>query len=138
MRSTFLLLLIIFPAVAAVNAVVLGARLQRFLREVKRLESTADIERYKKAVAEQMYAALVQIALLAAPVLLFLYGIVKGILTGSDVLFIIVPSVVILLLGLAYKPVESAARQIPTADEELSSQRDEITKTWTGKAFPDW
>lgn len=138
MRTTLIILMILFPSIGALNAVVMGARLQAFLREVKRFESTRDIERYKKVVAEQMYAALAQIALLGTPALLFLYGIVSKNLSGSDVAFIIVPSLVILLLGLAYKPVESAARSIPAADDELARQRDEIGETWTKKALPDW
>ena len=115
-----------------------GAAPQRFVREVPRLASTHDIERLKQVVARQMYAALIQIVLLAAPPILFFVGLVRGVLGIGDVLLIIVPSTVILIVAASYKKVEARVRQLPTADDELARQRNAIVNTWIKKPLPDW
>ena len=118
--------------------VLTEGHLQRFAREVPRIESTHHIERLKLVVKEQMYAALAQIGFLAAPAVLFGFGLVNGVLGPGDVLYIILPSAVILVLGLSYKSVETRVKSTPAADDELARQRNAIVETWTKKALPDW
>jgi fatty acid desaturase len=138
MRSTIIALIVLLSAVGCINGVVMGTRLKRFLDQVKMLQSSHDIELLKAVAKEQMYAALVQIPVLAIPAILFGFGIVTGNLSGSDLLLIIVPMLAVLLVGLTFKPVEKAVQSLPAADEELARQRDEIVTTWMKKALPDW
>jgi hypothetical protein len=138
MRSTYLLLMLALPALAILNAVWWGSELQQFTKKVTAFESTAQIEAFKTVVSHQMYAALVQIVLLAAPPLIFFVGLARHVLGTTDVLFIILPSAVVIVVAAVYKRVETQARSIPASDDELRRQRDAITETWIKKPFPNW
>jgi len=130
--------MLLLPAVGALNAFFFGSELKRFAAEVRTISSTADIERFKAVVARQMYAALAQIVILATPTIVFFVGIVRKVLGPADILFIIIPSAVILLLAQHYKKIEVAVRELPVTDDMLRQQRDTIVDTWLKKPFPDW
>jgi len=138
MRSTFTFLMLLFPALAIVNAWWFGRELRAFVAATPSLASTADIERMKSVVKRQMIAALIQIPLLAASPILYAVGLLRHILRPADVVFVIVPSAAVLALGLASKRIEGAARAIPAPDHELRRQRDAIVHTWLKKPLPDW
>ncbi len=126
------------PALAVVNAFWFGTELKNFLSSTPRLESSHDLERFKTVVAHQMYAALIQIVLLATPPIVFFFGIFRGVLNPSDLFYIIGPSAVILIVAAMYRGHEKRAKSIPTADPELEKQRDAIIHTWLRKPLPDW
>ncbi len=126
------------PALAVVNAFWFGTELKNFLSSTPRLESSHDLERFKTVVAHQMYAALIQIVLLATPPIVFFFGIFRGVLNPSDLLYIIGPSAVILIVAAMYRGHEKRAKSIPSADPELEQQRDAIIHTWLRKPLPDW
>lgn len=138
MRQTYLLIILILPAVAILNSWFFGSELQRFTRAVRTISSTAEIEQFKAVVARQMYGALVQIVLLAVPPIVFFVGIVRGVLGPGDLVFVIVPSLVVIAVAVVYKRVEKEAQSIPVADDELRRQRDMIIHTWLKKPLPDW
>jgi hypothetical protein len=126
------------PALAVVNAFWFGTELKNFLSSTPRLESSHDLERFKTVVAHQMHAALIQIVLLATPPIVFFVGIFRGVLSPSDLLYIIGPSAVILIVAAMYRGHEKRAKSIPTADPELEKQRDAIIHTWMRRPWPDW
>ncbi len=126
------------PALAVVNAFWFGTELKNFLSSTPRLESSHDLERFKTVVAHQMYAALIQIVLLATPPIVFFFGIFRGVLNPSDLLYIIGPSAVILIVAAMYRGHEKRAKSIPTADPGLEQQRDAIIHTWMRRPWPDW
>jgi hypothetical protein len=138
MRSTYLLLMIGLPALAILNAIWWGSELQQFTKKVTSFDSTAHIEQFKTVVAHQMYAALAQIGLLATPPIVFFVGLARGVLAPRDVLYIILPSAVVIVVGAIYKRVETQARSIPATDDELRRQRDAIIETWIKKPLPNW
>ena len=138
MRSTFISLLITFPAFGILNAWWFGRELRAFVAATSSIASTADIERMKSVVARQMVAALVQIPLLAASPVLYFVGLMRHALQPGDVVFIIVPSAAVIAFSLASKRIEAAARELPAPDEELRRQRDAIVRTWLTKPLPDW
>jgi hypothetical protein len=138
MRSTFTVLMLLFPALALLNAWWFGRELKAFVEATPALASTADIERMKSVVARQMVAALVQIPLLAAGPILYVVGLMRDALQPGDVVFVIVPSAAVLSISLASKRVEAAARELPAPDDELRRQRDTIVRTWLKKPLPDW
>ena len=138
MRSTYLFLMLLFPALALLNSWWFARELKRFLAATPAVSSTADLERMKKVVGRQMYAALAQILLLAAAPVVFVVGLLRRQLHPSDVLFIILPSAVVLLLSLSVKRIEAAVRGLDAADDELRRQRDAIVRTWLKKPLPDW
>jgi len=137
-RSLYLLAMLGLPALAVVNAFRFGTELKNFVDSTQRLESSHDIERFKTVVAHQMYAALLQIVLLAAPLVIFGVGVVRGVLNPPDILYIIGPSAVILIVAAMYRGHEKRAKSILTADPELERQRDAIVHTWLRKPLPDW
>jgi len=138
MRSTYLFLMLLFPALALLNSWWFARELKRFLAATPAVASAADLERMKKVVGRQMYAALAQILLLAAAPVVFVVGLLHRQLHPSDVLFIILPSAVVLLLSLSVKRIEAAVRGLDAADDELRRQRDAIVRTWLKKPLPDW
>ncbi len=137
-RSLYLMAMLGLPALAVVNAFRFGTELKNFVSSTPRFESSHDIECFKTVVAHQMYAALAQIVLLAAPPIVFFLGLFRGVLSPSDIVFIIGPSAVILIVAAMYRGHEKRAKTIPTADPELERQRDAIVHTWLRKPLPDW
>jgi hypothetical protein len=138
MRSTFTLLMLLFPALAIVNSWWFGRELKAFVDATPAIASTADLERMKAVVKRQMIAALAQILLLAAGPAIYAFGLYRHLLRPADVVFVIVPSALVLAAGVALKRVEAAARSLPAADDELRRQRDAIAATWLKKPLPDW
>ncbi len=137
-RDLLLVGLLALPAAAVLNAAYFGVELRRFLRDTPRITGTHELERLKAVVARQMYAALAQIVLLAAPPILFGIGLVQGLLDPSEVLVVVVPAAAALLAGAAFKRTEAQVRSLPAADEHLAAQRDAIVRTWLRKPVPDW
>lgn len=138
MRSTYTFLMLLFPALAIVNAWWFGRELRAFVAATPSIASTADIERMKSVVGRQMIAALIQIPLLAAGPILYAVGLLRHVLRPGDVVFVIVPSAAVLAIGLASKRIEAVARALPAIDDELRRQRDAIVHTWLKKPLPDW
>jgi hypothetical protein len=51
---------------------------------------------------------------------------------------VLLPSFLIVGIGIAFKTVESEARSIPVGDPILEERRDHIVKVWMMKPLPDW
>jgi hypothetical protein len=138
MRSTYTFLMLLFPALAIANSWWFGRELKAFLEATPAIASSADIERLKAVVKRQMFAALVQIPLLAAGPAVYALGLYRHLLRPADVVFVIVPSAAVLALSLATRRIEAAARSLHTPDDELRRQRDAIVDTWLHRPFPAW
>lgn len=137
-RSLYIGLMLLLPAIAAVNALVHGSQLYRFLQRTPAFDTYQNILDFEKVVARQMYAALLQIGLLASPAIIFVVGLVRKALAGNDILFIMLPALAIAALGMAFKRLENMVRTIPAEDPILLERRDHIVRVWNNKALPDW
>jgi len=137
-RTGYIAMILLLPAIATLNAIIHGSQLKQFLERTPAFTTYQDIVEFEKIVARQMYAALVQIGLLVAPGVIFVVGLVRGVLTVNDILFVVLPSVWILALGVAFKKVENKVRSRPVSDAILEERRDHIVKVWNTKPFPDW
>jgi len=137
-RSLFILGIFGFAAVGVANSLWFGMELKRFVDRTPVLASHLDMMRFKRVVSHQMYAALLQIVLLSAPLVIFFTGMMFEFLAGSDIFVIIIPSVIILIVAGISRKWETRAKTIPTADPELQKQRDAIVHTWLRKPLPDW
>lgn len=137
-RSIYILAIILCFGAAVVNVLVFGIELKRFTEKTSSLASTRDVERFKVVVAHQMYGALAQILLLVTPPILYVVGLFKGPLTHRDLLFVVVPSIVVVAIAVSYRSWERRAKSIEAADAQLEAQRDAIVETWLTKPFPDW
>jgi hypothetical protein len=137
-RSGYIALMLLLPAVAVVNAYVHGSQLQAFLKRTPAFDTYQNIVDFEKVVARQMYAALVQIALLVAPGLVFLVGFLRDALSPGDIVYVLLPSIVILGVGVAFKHIEIGVKSIPVNDPGLQERHEHIVEVWNTKPFPDW
>ena len=138
MRTVYLAVILGLPVIAAINALWFGAELKRFADRIPRLETPLEMTRYRRLIARQMYAALFQLLLLAIPPIVFFYGLVHRVLMGTDLLFVIVPSAVIIIIAQLNRRHEARVRNIPADNEQFAAERDEIVRTWVRKPLPDW
>jgi hypothetical protein len=137
-RTVLIGAMILLPAAGVVNAIVHGRLLRQFVRDTPAFRTYQDIVDFEHMVARQMYAALMQILLLALPGLLFAVGLLRKILGPVDFIYILVPSMVIFMMGKIFKGLEVRAQSIPAEDPVLEERRQHIVETWIKKPFPDW
>lgn len=112
--------------------------LLEFLREVPLVQSSTDLSRLKDLIASQMYAALLQMVLLSAPIALFFYGVAVQALSAIHCPVIVVPSLLIAVLGRELTTIEQRLREMPAASPELQEVVDRTMQTFRNKALPDW
>lgn len=134
----FLAAILGLSVVAIGNAVVFGLELRRFLEATPQLASSHDLERFKRVVARQMYAALAQIVLLVLPPVLYGIALLEGVLSPADVLLIVLPAAGVILVAAIFRRYEQATKAIPAIDPELEQARDAIVRTWFKRPVPDW
>ena len=137
-RVILLALIVTCFAAALLNALWFGLELRRFAVQTRILASTADLEEFKRVVGNQMRAALAQIGLLALPAVLFAAGLVLEEFEAGDILFIIVPSALVVVLAMVFRTWEVEVRSIRALGPELAAERDAIVTTWRRKPLPDW
>lgn len=137
-RTLLIIGILSFATAGIFNAIWFGLELKRFADRTPVLASPLDMMRFKKVVAHQMHAALVQIVLLMSPLIIFFVGTTFDLLAPGDIFLVIVPSAVMILVAMISKGHEQRVKTIPTNDPELESQRDAIVKIWLRKALPDW
>ena len=137
-RTWYIVLMLMLPAAAVINSLVHGSQLKAFLERTNAITTYQDIVEFEKVVARQMYAALLQIALLVAPGVVFVVGLLRGVLSVDDVLYIVLPSFAILALGVAFKRIENRAKALPVDDPVLADRHAHIIRVWNSKPFPDW
>lgn len=137
MRSAIIIAMLLFPSIGLLLSVYFGYELKRYMKEVAEICSQQDFDRFKHIAKKQMYAALVQMVVLMTPIVLFLYGKFTNVLDYSDVVFLIVPSLVMIIVGLCGKKTEKLFQSLPVADE-LRQEHDRVVHVWIHKAFPDW
>jgi hypothetical protein len=136
-RTSFIALLLAFPLCALIVTVIFGSSLASFNRQTPELRTPLDMQRFKSVVAWQMRAALVQIAVLLAPWPVFLIGLILGHLRPADFLYILIPSLAVIVAGLLYKNIERRTQAIPAAPE-FEDERRHVIHTWMKRPFPDW
>lgn len=137
-RTPYIVSLLLPPALAIANSFIHKRQLVSFLRHTPAIMTYQEIVAFEKTVARQMYAALLQIALLVAPWIVFGYGYLQDVLTVDDLGLVVAPSFVVLALGLNFKRLENRARSIRAEDPMLAERRDHIVEVWMRKPFPDW
>jgi len=138
MRTLLLTALLASPALAIFNVVIQGRGLKQFLDTTPKLASSLDLENYKKVAGRQMWAALAQAGLLLIAPACFFWGLMIHSLTPADFIWILLPSVVVILVARSFRSLEVRAWTIPTANESLTNERDRVVRVWRTKPIPDW
>ena len=123
---------------AVVNSVVQGNNLKEFLDRTPEFASMLDIGNFKRVAGQQMRAALVQAALLLVPPGCFFWGLMAGSLSPGDFVWILLPSVIVILVARSFRKLELKAWSLPADSDDLAAERDRIVRTWKTKALPDW
>jgi drug/metabolite transporter (DMT)-like permease len=138
MRTVLIIAMLASPALAIFNVVIQGRGLKQFLDTTPKLASSLDLENFKRVAGRQMWAALAQAVLLLIAPACFFWGLMIHSLTPADFVWILLPSVVVILVARSFRSLELRAWSIPAADQYLTTERDRIVKIWRTKAFPDW
>ncbi len=138
MRTLLLIAMLASPALAIFNVVFQARGLKQFLDTTPRLASSMDLENFKTAAGRQMWAALAQAALLLIAPACFFWGLMIDSLTPADFVWILLPSVVVILVARSFRSLELRAWAIPAANEYLTMERDRVVKVWRTKPLPDW
>jgi hypothetical protein len=139
-RNVLVLLLIIPPAIILMTTMLMSSQLRRFQRTVPVLHTADDLQRLRRLVKTQMYASLICLALLAAPLMVWLLGFfIAGALGWLDLLvFVALPfAVVTVATVLMGRPAE-VVRATSVANPTLQAERDQIVQVWVDRIFPDW
>ena len=137
-RTHIIVIMLACPAIGLILAAYFGMRLRQFVRSTPELRSDSDLDAFKRLVKGQMYAALAQIVILSVPILIFAVGFWKKIVFTKDIVYLFVPSLMILAVGMLLKSVERNAQQVPAANEQLTQERDKIVDIWLHQPFPNW
>lgn len=123
---------------ALLNAIFQGKNLKDFLDRTPLLASSKDLEGFKDVVSRQMWAALAQAGLLLVAPGCYFWGLVTDSLKPGDFVWILLPSVIVILVARSFRGIELRAWSLPSADQEIASERDRIVSIWKTKPFPNW
>jgi hypothetical protein len=137
-RTLLILGILGFATAGIANSIWFGLDLKRYSERTQILATRLDMLRFKKVVARQMYAALIQAVLLIVPLVIFFTGVSFEILNPSEILLVIVPSVIMIFVAVFSRRWEYRVKTIAAADPEIEEQRDAIVRTWLRKPWPDW
>lgn len=130
--------MLILPALGAVNAIYHGRLLRHYVRQTKRIRDMDGLAKFQKIVARQMYAALVQLALMVVPMAIYFIGIPTEILRLADIVYVMIPGGILIALGYHFKKVEAEVCRIPALGKDLDDQRLAVIKIWKTRPLPDW
>lgn len=137
LRELFLGLMIGMPAIGIINSLIFGVQLRSYLASSPRINTWQDLERFKRVVSVQMYAALAQIGFLIVPFLAFAAGLAMGHLSRADIKYILIPSAILIIVGVVFKQIEAPAKSLPVADEFLEEYQ-HVIHVWMKKPLPKW
>jgi hypothetical protein len=130
-------------AVAAMELLAmlfLTAQVLRFRRAVPRLETEADMRRFKRLATVQMYVSLFVIPLQFVPFILGMIGVlfVEGFGWRDLLLYAVLPFAVLFTLAALSIGLFRAVRATPTANPTLEAERAHVADVWVNRNFPDW
>jgi len=137
-RSTMLALILGLPLLGIAAGMYFAGILKRFLQDTPRIETTADLDRLRSVVKVQMYAALAMIAVLGAPIVIYIIGVFRGPLRVGDFVYPLVVNLLVIVAGRSNRRVERRVQSLQCADPDLKAEYDSIVCAWERKALPDW
>jgi hypothetical protein len=138
MRDALIGILIAIPAL---NLVVLAwamAALRSFARRVPQIATRTQMDEFKAVVARQMLVARVVKPVLYVPTAVFLVGLVMGELGLFDLVYTIVPSLVVIVVAKLCGGIEGGVQSLPVRDEAMRAERDRVVNCWKTQPTPDW
>jgi hypothetical protein len=139
-RPVLITLMLVLPAIDLIILAIGAMTLKSFKNSHKKIATQTDLGEFKKLVKLHKYLALASIPILYAPGLLFLLGLViLGQLTVfPDILFSLVPSLVIIGAAKLMGGLQNDVETLPVENDALKQERDRIVGVWHSRALPDW
>ena len=121
--------------VAFVATIVLANKAQQFKDRHPSIDGATSLGAFKDLARVNMYFALTQIGVLLVGMLV---GFVMTFFHGTaGLLFVFATNVVLVLLSLRNKKIETEIRSLPVTDE-LRAEYQRVCHSWVKKAFPDF
>ena len=137
LRDIFIVLMILFPVLGFINLLWGARQLKAFIELTPEIETGHHMQKFKSLVSTQMYCALFQIAFLGLPLATLLIGYLIGTLHSMDFLYVLIPSLVILVFGASIKSMETKVKEMPVRSE-FKDEFDSVVRTWMHKPLPNW
>ena len=127
---------------AAVLAIMwlLHGQLRRFREAVPALRTPADVDRFKRLAAGQMYASLFGLIFTWVPLVVWLAGkFWLGQLGWLDaLLFAVLPMGVLVWASGQMVGTARAVRATPATDPAILAERDRVVNAWLHRNLPNW
>ncbi len=138
LRQLLIGLMVGLTTIGIVNSLWFGWHLREYVYSTPRIETYRDLDRFKGIVSTQMYVTLAQLAFLILPYAVLALGFFWfKVLDKSDVVYLLVPSVIFVAVGLYFKRIEDKATELPVAGEFRDEFR-QVVKSWTEDRLPNW
>ena len=128
------LLYLVF-ALALVNGIIGGLAVKSFLSRTKSISTAPDLAALKTLARQQMYQALLQMALLGGGCIIGIFGLITAKIGLSLVLIL---NGLVFVMGMALKGTEKQARSLPVDDPALQMEYKRVCDSWNHKPFPDF
>ncbi len=138
MRVGLILLMLTLPLVGVLLTLSLRNRLLSFRTKTRYIENRRNLTEFKRVASLAMYGGLIQVLLLAGPILLYLYGLVQRQLELLDLVGVVLPTGFYLLVYVRYKRLEETVRNTGLDNPELIQEVVHVRDTWKKKSWPDW
>lgn len=138
-RNVFITLMLVLPAIDLVILAVGALTLKGFKSRHPKISTQAHLADFKSMVKLHKYLALASIPILWAPSALFLLGLFMDQLEIFwDLLYSIVPSLVIIGAAKLLNGLQSSVEELPVENDTLKQERDRVVGVWHNQALPDW
>ena len=138
MHYIFLTTIIVLQLTGLIYCIIFIRKFTDFLNLVDSLKNKIDMEKFKKLVKENMYAALLNLVFLGSSWIIYFIGFFLKILGIIDFIFILIPAVLIVLFSLKLKSLEKMVQKLPADNPVLEEESNMIVDIWLHKPFPNW
>lgn len=136
-RKLLIAVMIGLPSISILLLVVSGIQLKAFESRVPRIQKQADLDEFKAFVKTQMHLALVAMPILYLSAAVFPAGFLLGPLELVDLLYSVIPAILVIACAQILKRVEKRVQTLPVS-EELRHHRDVVVDKWKASPLPDW
>ena len=139
-RPVILTILLVLPAIDLVILAIGALTLKSFRSSHKKISTTAHLNEFKKMVKLHKYLALASMPILWIPGALYGFSLffLDVVNVFPDILFAIVPSLIIIGAAKLMGGLQHDVENIPVEGEALKQERDRIVGVWHNQALPDW
>ena len=139
-RPVILTILLVLPAIDLVILAIGALTLRSFKKGHPKISTTSHLNDFKKMVKLHKYLALVSMPILWIPGALYAFSLffLDVLNVFPDILFAIVPSLVIIGAAKLMGGLQHDVETLPVEGDALKQERDRVVGVWHNQALPDW